>query len=88
MSRIAERSGILWTPDDLLDLISVEVDGEADQSAIQGMHLINQSGRNWLDNQLDTETYLDVLASCGLDPYAFLDEAVEHVDYLESHGTR
>ena len=87
MSRIAERSGIIWTPEDPLDLLAVDVRGEASESDFWGMVAINTAGRNWLNGQLDTETYCDTLEHYGIiDPYAYLEEYSEHIDFIISHG--
>lgn len=86
MSQIAARNNCLWTPDDLLDLLSVEVDGESIDSDFQGMITINKSGRLWLNGELDTATYYEVLDHFGINPLEFVGEVEEHVDYLISHG--
>lgn len=82
---IAERNG-LWQPDDLLDLLSVDCDGESTDSDFQGMILINKTGRLWLNGDADTEFYFDVLAQFGIDPIEFVGEVDEHIDLLIRHG--
>lgn len=87
MSKIAERTGIIWTPDDLLDLLSVDVDGNCSQSEFEGMLAINKAGRDWLTGTIDTVEYLDKLEYYGIpNPFEILDEFAEHVDFVISHG--
>jgi hypothetical protein len=86
MSQLAERIGILWTPPSLLDLLIVSVDGECTEADFQGMLDINTAARDWLRGTSDLDRYFDTLADHGVDPYDFVGEVAEHVDYLESHG--
>lgn len=87
MSKIAERTGIIWTPDDPLDLLSVDVDGSGSETEFLEMLAINQAGRDWLTGKIDTVEYLDRLEYCGIpDPFEILDEFAEHVDFVISHG--
>jgi hypothetical protein len=87
MSKIAERTGIIWTPDDPLDLLSVDVDGNCSESEFLGMLAINQAGRDWLTGKINTVEYLDKLEHYGIpDPLGILDEFADHVDFVISHG--
>lgn len=87
MSKIAERTGIIWTPDDALDLLSVDIDGEASESDFQGMMAVNQAGRDWLTGKIDAVEYLDKLEHYGIsNPFEMLDEFSDHVDFIYSHG--
>ena len=82
---IAERNG-LWSPDDLLDLLSVDVPCNATDSELNSMILINKTGRLWLNGDVCTEYYCDVLAEFGVQPIEFLDEVSEHIDTLIRHA--
>ena len=87
MSRIAERSGIIWVPDDPLDLLSVQIDGDASLDEFKGMLAINQAGRDWLIGKIGITEYLDKLEHYGIpNPFEFLDEFAEHVDFVISHA--
>jgi hypothetical protein len=87
MSKIAERTGIIWTPDDPLDLLSVSVDGEASEADVLGMLAINQAGRDWLTGKIDIVEYLDKLEYYGIpNPFELVDEFADHVDFVISHG--
>lgn len=87
MSKIAERTGIIWTPDDPLDLLSVDVDGNCSESEFQGMLAINQAGRDWLTGKIDIVEYLDKLEHYGVpNPFEIVDEFAEHVDFVISHA--
>ena len=85
MSKIAERAGIIWTPDDALDLLSVDIDGTASLSEFQGMLAINQAGRDWLTGKIDVIEYLDKLEHYGIaNPFEILDEFADHIDFVIS----
>jgi hypothetical protein len=76
----------LHCPDDLLDLLCVDIDGNATDSEFQSMILVNKTGRLWLNGDVDTEFYFDVLAEFGVDPVEFVGEVNEHIDLLIRHG--
>ncbi|MBH8563778.1 hypothetical protein I8748_16530 [Nostoc sp. CENA67] len=83
MSRIAERTGIIWIPDDTLDLLSVDVDGNCSEEDFRGMLAINQAGRDWLLGKIDIIEYLDKLEYYGIpNPFEILDEFADHVDFV------
>jgi hypothetical protein len=87
MSKIAERTGVIWTPSDTLDLLSVDVDGTCSDEEFKGMLAINQAGRDWLTGKIDTLEYLDKLEYYGIrNPFEMLDEFADHVDFVISHG--
>ncbi|BAZ66269.1 hypothetical protein ACE1AT_13925 [Pelatocladus sp. BLCC-F211] len=87
MSKIAQRTEIIWTPDDPLDLLAVDVDGNCSETEFLGMLAINQAGRDWLTGKIDTVEYLDKLEFYGIpDPFEILDEFADHVELVISHG--
>lgn len=83
MSGIAQREGVLWVPDDTLDLLSVGLEGGYTDSEFQGMLAINKAGRDWLEGRIDIDTYTDILEYYGIpNPLELLDEFVEHTDLI------
>lgn len=87
MSEIAARTGIIWTPNDAIDLLSVSVDGTATEAEFKSMLAINQAGRDWLTGKIDTVEYLDKLEYYGIpNPFEMLEEFSNHVDFVISHG--
>lgn len=87
MSKIAERTGIIWTPDDPLDLLSVDVDGNCSEDEFQGMIAINRAGRDWLTGKIDIVEYLDKLEYYGIpNPFEIVDDFADHVEFVISHG--
>jgi hypothetical protein len=87
MSKIAERAGRIWLPGDPLDLLSVDVDGNATEAEFQGMLAINQAGRDWLTGKIDIIEYLDKLEYYGIpNPFELVDEFADHVELIISHG--
>jgi hypothetical protein len=79
---IAADNNFLWTPQDLSDLLTVSVDGNADNSTVQGMLVINGAASQWLTGSLDDYTYFELLDHFGVDPLRFVGEVEEHVDLL------
>jgi hypothetical protein len=82
MSRIAEENNCIWVPDELDDLLTVCVPGDADESTVKGMIEINGAAHKWLTGQMDGETYFDLLAQHGIDPVGFVGEVHEHIQWL------
>lgn len=72
----------LWIPQDIRELITVSVDGEADNSTIKGMHVINKSADLWLTGTMDDYTYFELLDHYGIDPFAFVGEVEERIALL------
>lgn len=82
MSKIAQENGCIWVPDDLRDLLTVHVPGDADESTVNGMITINGAANQWLTGKMDGETYFDLLAEHGIDPVLFVGEVYEHIQWL------
>ena len=82
---IAQRTGLLWVPDDTLDLLAVSVDGDSPRSLSDGMVAINTKGRQWLNGDINAMEYLDMLEFYGIaNPYEHLDEFCQHIDLIMS----
>ncbi|MBD2243218.1 hypothetical protein [Nostoc sp. FACHB-888] len=87
MSRIAERIGLIWTPEDPLDFLAVDVEGNCCDAEFQGMIAINQAGRDWLTGKIDIIEYLDKLEYYGIpNPFEIVDEFADHIDFVISHS--
>jgi hypothetical protein len=82
-SAIAQRTGIIWVPEDPLDLLAISVEGGASDEEFWGMVRINQAGRDLLTGKIHLDTYLDMLEHYGIDqPQEIWNEAVQHVEFL------
>ncbi|BAZ29952.1 hypothetical protein NIES4074_24000 [Cylindrospermum sp. NIES-4074] len=79
---IAEHNNLLWLPPYLSDLLTVSVDGQADDSTVAGMNLINSAADRWLTGQMDDYTYFELLDHHGIDPLAFVGEVEDHMKLL------
>ncbi|MCC5641131.1 hypothetical protein LC593_35985 [Nostoc sp. CHAB 5844] len=79
---IASDNNLLWVPPSVSDLLTVSVDGDADDSTVQGMHIINFAANDWLTGKLNTNTYFELLDHFGIDPLSFVGEVEEHVALL------
>ncbi|MEH2153246.1 hypothetical protein [Nostoc sp.] len=86
MSQIAQRTGIIWTPQDDIDLLAVSLDA-ADDADFLGMININQAARDWLDNKISLSDYCDILQMNGIpDPFELVDEFCEHTELIIRMG--
>ena len=84
---IAERTGIIWVPDDDIDLLSVGLGDEYDQADVIGMININQAGRDWLNNAIGIMDYCDILQENGIaDPYEIVGEFCDHTELIIKAG--
>ena len=79
---IAFDNNSLWVPLDISDLLTVSVSGFADDSTVQGMHVINGAASLWLAGQMDDYTYFELLDHHGIDPLGFVGEVEDHMALL------
>ncbi|MFN6484010.1 MULTISPECIES: hypothetical protein [unclassified Nostoc] len=79
---IASDNNLLWVPSDIGDLLTVSVDGLADDSTAQGMLVINGAASQWLSGAMDDCTYFELLDHYGIDPFGFVGEVEEHMQLL------
>ncbi|MBN3957508.1 hypothetical protein [Nostoc sp. NMS8] len=79
---IASDNNLLWVPPDISDLLTVSVDGQADNSTSQGMIIINGAANQWLTGVMDDHTYFELLDHFGIDPLGFVGEVEEHMALL------
>lgn len=79
---IASDNNLLWVPPDISDLLTVSVKGQADDSAVQGMLVINGAASQWLSGAMDDYTYFELLNHYGIDPLGFVGEVEDHMILL------
>ncbi|MEH2242358.1 hypothetical protein [Nostoc sp.] len=79
---IASDNNCLWLPENIEDLLTVSVNGQADNSTFKGMHIINGAARPWLTGVMDDYTYFELLDHYGINPLAFVGEVEEHMALL------
>ncbi|MEH1948174.1 MAG: hypothetical protein V7K77_14655 [Nostoc sp.] len=79
---IASDNNLLWLPPDISDLLTVSVDGQADDSTTQGMLVINGAASQWLSGAMDDYTYFELLNHYGIDPLGFVGEVEDHIALL------
>lgn len=75
-------NNLLWIPPDISDLLTVSVDGQADNSTVAGMLVINGAASQWLTGQMDDYTYFELLDHYGIDPLGFVGEVEAHMQLL------
>jgi len=87
MSEIAQREGFIWVPDDDIDLLSVEIDVDANDDEFNNMIGINKASREWLDNQITLRDYCDKLQLHDvLNPYELVGEFLGHTELIMRSG--
>ncbi|MEH2287170.1 hypothetical protein [Nostoc sp.] len=79
---IASDNNLLWVSSDLSDLLTVSVEGQADNSTVQGMLIVNGAASQWLTGAMDDYTYFELLDHYGIDPINFVGEVEEHIALL------
>lgn len=79
---IASDNNLLWIPSDISDLLTVSVDGQADDSTVEGMLVINGAASQWLSGAMDDYTYFELLDHYDIDPLGFVGEVEEHMALL------
>lgn len=84
MSQIAQRTDIIWTPQDDIDLLAVSADADTD---FLSMININQAARDWLDNKISLSDYCDILQMNDIPaPFELVDEFCEHTELIMRMG--
>ena len=87
MSRIAQREGLIWVPEDDIDLLSVEIDTDAGDEEFNGMIGINKAGREFLQNDISLRDYCDKIQFFGIaDPYELVGEFLDHTELIMRCG--
>jgi hypothetical protein len=79
---LTTSSGGILIPQDISDLLTVSVDGDADDATIQGMITINAAANQWLSGVIDDIYYCDLLNQYGIDPYPYIEPVEEHLRLL------
>ena len=83
MSRIAERDGGIFIPDDSIELLSVGLSEGFTERELQGMLHINQAARDFLDAKITVEEYIDKLQFWGIpDPLELIEDYCDHVNLI------
>jgi len=65
----------LIIPDEIADFLDIQVCANSAETELEAMILVNNSGRSFLEGNMDLDTYLDILDSVGIDPFFHLQEA-------------
>lgn len=75
----------LWLPgmdernliitDNISDFLDIQIPVNSTEAEFQEMLVVNQSGKDFLENKLNLDTYLDILDYAEIDPFFHLQEA-------------
>lgn len=66
---------LIWCPEDFRELITIDVDGQADDAEFNRMMAVNGAANDWLNGKLDNYTYFELLDHYGIEPIDFIGEA-------------
>jgi hypothetical protein len=84
---IAQRIGVIWTPQDDVDLLCVGLDSEHDDADFWGMINANKAARDWLDGKISISDYCDILQINGIsDPFEIIGNFCDHTELIMSAG--
>jgi hypothetical protein len=72
----------LIVPEGIEDFLDIQIPVNSTESEFEIMALVNQSGRNFLNGEIDLESYLDILDWASIDPFFHLQEAAWQVANL------
>lgn len=65
----------LIVPENISDLLEIQIPVDSTDGEFEEMMLVNRSGHLFLENEIDLDTYMDILDSVGIDPQFHLQEA-------------
>ena len=65
----------LIIPEEISDFLSIEIPVDSAEAEFNKMILVNSSGRDFLNGEIDLDTYLDILDYAEIDPFFHLQEA-------------
>ncbi|MEG4108998.1 hypothetical protein [Microcoleus sp. S13_C5] len=65
----------LILPNAISDFLEIQIPIDSTEAEFNKMLLVNQSGTDFLEGNMDLDTYLDVLDYAEIDPYFHLQEA-------------
>lgn len=71
---------MLWLPDSASELLAVTIDpSQSGDTEWNEMLLVNNASAQWLNGQMDTGTYEDVIEYAGLNPVEFIESAERYI---------
>lgn len=65
----------LIIPDEIEDFLEIQIPADSTEAEFGKMLLVNDSGRKFLNGEMDLDSYLDVLDYAEINPYFHLQEA-------------
>ncbi|MTJ12350.1 hypothetical protein FJR11_07020 [Anabaena sp. UHCC 0187] len=84
---IAQRTGMIWSPADDIDLLAVSVANDDGDAEIRAMLNINQAARDWLNGTISLMDYCDILQINDIpDPYEIVGEFCDHTELIMRAG--
>lgn len=71
----------LWLPEYCSDYLLIGANPNyCSETEWQNTQLVNRSGYQWVNDELDGETYFDILEHAGLDPVKFVQPVFDYLD--------
>lgn len=65
----------LFVPEQVSDLLQIQIPVNSTDTEFEAMALVNDSSQAFIENEIDIDTYMDILDSVGIDPKFHLQEA-------------
>lgn len=73
---------MIFMPEEIEDLLCILPDSDATESEQEAALLVNKSSCELLTNQIEVDTYMDIVESVGIDPRFHLQRALWVVSNL------
>ncbi|MEG3840029.1 hypothetical protein [Microcoleus sp. herbarium14] len=67
---------MIFVPNDIEDLLCILPDSDATKSEQDLALLINKSSQEFLNREIEVDTYMDILDSVGIDPFFHIQRAL------------
>ena len=74
---------MIFVPEEIEDLLCILPNSDATETEQEAALLVNKSSVELLSNQLEVDTYMDILDSVGIDPIFHMQRALWVVSNLD-----
>jgi hypothetical protein len=76
------EESMIFLPEEIEDLLCILPNSDATKTEQEATLLVNKSSCELLTNQIEVDTYMDVLDSVGIDPKFHMQRALWVVSHL------
>lgn len=75
----------LFVPEKISDLLEIQIPINSTDEEFEAMILVNNSSQSFIKDEIDLDSYMDILDSVGIDPQFHLQEAAWAVANIFNH---